>query len=205
MRARRFEITTVAPMSFSSTDSSQSSMMMSFPRPFGPRARSLSLGSGGRPTASFSGANSRAGLKQVNRTYSGYSAQLYAPLLDLPSEKAIRDSPQQQPTGNGNTDLVGNISAAQIVPPDGLTPLQKSARLGFLSLHLLCFSLVCCRHIFVGIFPQVCKAQGISGTSVGVIFAAYPFGMSITSILSPLLIVRWGARIQSCLGSSSVL
>ena len=49
-------------------------------------------------------------------------------------------------------------------------------------------------------FPQVTTQQGISGTWEGVIFAAYPVGMALTSIAAPTLILRWGTRTSIMIG-----
>jgi MFS family permease len=49
-------------------------------------------------------------------------------------------------------------------------------------------------------FPQVTTQQGISGTWEGIIFAAYPIGMAITSVLAPTSILKWGTRTSVMIG-----
>ncbi len=49
-------------------------------------------------------------------------------------------------------------------------------------------------------FPQVASEQGISGTAEGLIFAAYPLGMAVTSTATASLILRWGTRTSIMMG-----
>ena len=49
-------------------------------------------------------------------------------------------------------------------------------------------------------FPQVSVQQNISGTWEGIIFAAYPIGMAITSTIAPTFILKWGTRTSIMVG-----
>lgn len=119
-------------------------------------------------------------LQSANATYSGRPSELSELIVDSGEAEISEASIHQQEEQRARHENERN-------------------RVLFLAFAILFVRYVVATFLSA-FFPQVCKAQGISGTSVGIIFAAYPLGMAITSIISPLYILRYGARSSVALG-----
>jgi MFS family permease len=103
----------------------------------------------------------------------------------------------------------GLQSDAQITPPADVEAQAKAIRALPFYAHrrrllvgafVVLFLRYCVATFLSSFFTQVATDMGISGTFNGLIFAGYPFGMAITSMVAPKLIQKVGTRTSVVFG-----
>lgn len=80
------------------------------------------------------------------------------------------------------------------------SPPSNDRRALLLFIYTVLFARYVIATFLSAFFPQVTTQQGINGRWEGVIFAAYPVGMALTSMAAPTLILRWGSRTSIMIG-----
>ena len=86
----------------------------------------------------------------------------------------------------------------QEIKQDQTTPNNRKSLL--FVIYLILFARYVIATFLSAFFPQITTQEGMSSTWEGIVFAAYPAGMAICSVVSPTLILRWGTRTSIMIG-----
>ena len=89
------------------------------------------------------------------------------------------------------SDFDADRSEVSGAPLESTRRRQGRTRLLF-SAYVVLFTRYCIATFLSSFFTPVATTMGISGTFNGLIFAAYPLGMGLTSVVAPQLIEKMG-------------